>query len=497
MNETNFSKIAKKLSEPFPIWWHEVKPGAGGGQGQVLALPFIPWHYYHDRLDRVVGIENWSHQFRFVGDDLVYCEITILGVTKGDYGEVEEEEAPAANSKRKGANPLFSGLAQSFRRACAVFGLGRYLYQLGKYYATKDGYKITEPAAEIVHKLLEARGLDPYTRHRRALTEAKTREELKEAAELIRYAGELGEYNEAERAKLKEFYLDRMSAITASAPSSVQVMTNPPGVVPSATDQKMIKEAAATMATAKAPPVVEAKPSKAGGFVPSERAQALSKDIAELSADASEKDLYYRALRQSIADAGRLGDISEAECAELLNRLRGKVGAPQKAQGMRPPDYDQTEQKVRGATTEEREAEYMRLIAEAKERKHLDAYAKEIQTDRLLVSSAVSRLKKKINDKEILLGTTKAEAAAAVASRENAKVQSHGLPEVSQAVRKVEGLLRGVRDELALDTLLGDVSRSPELSAKDLDYLDPLFVKRREGIRAAAAEMAKSQEPLL
>ncbi len=512
MSEVNFSKIAKQLAEPFPLYWHEVKPGAGGGQGQVLALPFIPWHYYQERLDRVVGWNNWRAVYSPFDEGSVYCELTIYGVTKGDVGEAEDEEAPSSNNnqqqRRKGANPMFAGVAQAFRRACASFGLGRYLYQLDRYYARSEGKKITEKADEIVFKLLQGAGLDAYTRHRRAIGEASTLEELKEVGELIRYAKEVRDYNTKEGDEVKAVYLARKEALKAksSAPAEeprrapYQVMTNPPGAVPSANDQRVLEEAAATMATTRAP-----KSSPASGFLPSERAQALSKDIADLRPGAAqEKDIYCRALKQAIVDAGRLGDISEKEAAELLERFRAKVNhqpAPQPqlkatAEGMRPADYDAEEVRIKGATSEEREAEYSELIAKG-DRKHVDAYSKEIEADRNLMSSAVSRLKKKIADRRLYFGKTQEEAEATRASFDNTKTQRHGLPEQSAAVKKAEGQIRSCKDELALDLLVRDLSVAIGLSANDLDYLDGITVTRRNQIKEAAAVMSRTQEPLM
>jgi len=173
----NHTKIHRLLCEPFPILWHEIKPGAGGGQnGTVLALPFVPWHHYQARLDRVVGWQEWGVSYKFLDEETVYCELTICGITKGDCGEVEDEEGQGGQpSKRRGANPLFGGVAQAFRRASAAFGLGRYLYDLDRYYARAENKRITEKAADIVAELLARNGLDPLTRYQRQITEAKGR----------------------------------------------------------------------------------------------------------------------------------------------------------------------------------------------------------------------------------------------------------------------------------------------------------------------------------
>jgi len=50
----------------------------------------------------------------------VICQLTILGVSKGDVGELSEE----------GDNAHTSAVARAFKRACSDFGLGRYIYGL-------------------------------------------------------------------------------------------------------------------------------------------------------------------------------------------------------------------------------------------------------------------------------------------------------------------------------------------------------------------------------
>ena len=56
------------------------------------------------------------------------CRLTILGKVREDVGEA------AAND----AHTFTSAAAQAFKRACAKFGLGRYLYHLPSMWAPYD-----------------------------------------------------------------------------------------------------------------------------------------------------------------------------------------------------------------------------------------------------------------------------------------------------------------------------------------------------------------------
>lgn len=112
------SSIRAKLSAPFAIEQVEVKPGATSDSGRALALAYVDARHYQQRLDDVVGPENWSVEYRPVSDRAMLCRLTIMGAVREDVGE------EAAGDP----NQTTSAAMQSFKRACAAFGLGRYLY---------------------------------------------------------------------------------------------------------------------------------------------------------------------------------------------------------------------------------------------------------------------------------------------------------------------------------------------------------------------------------
>jgi hypothetical protein len=58
----------------------------------------------------------------------VTCRLTIAGVTRSDVGECDLSDE----------NAFTSAKAQAFKRACAAFGLGRYLYDLPKQWVEYD-----------------------------------------------------------------------------------------------------------------------------------------------------------------------------------------------------------------------------------------------------------------------------------------------------------------------------------------------------------------------
>jgi hypothetical protein len=126
------AEAATWLLRPFPQAVVELKPTATTrDKSKALACPYVDMRIYFGRLDKICGLENWSHAITLTDRGAV-CALTIFGVTKsatGDYPQGADE------------NPATSAEAQAFKRACAAFGLGRYLYSLPQVWAEYDEQK--------------------------------------------------------------------------------------------------------------------------------------------------------------------------------------------------------------------------------------------------------------------------------------------------------------------------------------------------------------------
>lgn len=119
---------APLLAQPFPIDVVRLKPGAvASDKKRALGLAYVDSRAYQDRLDTVVGPGNWATTYRRLSDRSIICRLTILGVSREDVGEAET-----------GENQATEMVAQAFKRACAAFGLGRYLYELPKMWFDYD-----------------------------------------------------------------------------------------------------------------------------------------------------------------------------------------------------------------------------------------------------------------------------------------------------------------------------------------------------------------------
>lgn len=116
---TTLNTIAAQLVAPFPAAAVEVKPGAvSEANGTALALAYVDARLYQARLDATAGPDGWHVAYTPWNDRAVICRLTVLGITREDVGEAEANDP----------NQATSAAMQAFKRACAAFGLGRYLY---------------------------------------------------------------------------------------------------------------------------------------------------------------------------------------------------------------------------------------------------------------------------------------------------------------------------------------------------------------------------------
>lgn len=103
--------------------------------GKALAAAYVTNRAIMDRLDEVVGPENWRNTFKPGPDGGVLCGISIRvtredgtssWITKWDGAENTDIE------------PIKGGLSSAMRRAAVQWGIGRYLYDLPSQWVPVD-----------------------------------------------------------------------------------------------------------------------------------------------------------------------------------------------------------------------------------------------------------------------------------------------------------------------------------------------------------------------
>jgi hypothetical protein len=128
--------IARALAAPFSETELKFKPQAVKGN-RALALAYVDVRAIMDRLDHVVGFENWQDDYQLLPDNSVLCRLRLrIGnkwVTKMDVGGPSEQ--PDGGDRQKAA------VSDALKRAAVKFGIGRYLYRLPQQWADYDPAK--------------------------------------------------------------------------------------------------------------------------------------------------------------------------------------------------------------------------------------------------------------------------------------------------------------------------------------------------------------------
>jgi hypothetical protein len=117
--------LTRALAEPFDPSEVKWKPQTVSGN-RALAVAFVDARVIQDRLDEVLGPENWQDDYEFLPDGSVVCRLRLrLGeewVTKVDVGGPSEQQDSGDRVK--------AAVSDSLKRAAVKFGCGRYLYRL-------------------------------------------------------------------------------------------------------------------------------------------------------------------------------------------------------------------------------------------------------------------------------------------------------------------------------------------------------------------------------
>lgn len=225
-----FNEIEAKLKAPFPadrISWRVGSTNKDKTKG--MALAYIDARDVMDRLDDVVGPQNWQDRYTAT-DGKTVCEIDIWvegrgWVTKADGAGDSDVEA------EKGA------LSDAFKRAAVRWGIGRYLYDLdspwvpiepmGRSFKIADSAKATlariangvkGPAPRQAANQAPADDSDPFTEESGGVQAAKLSIDLcKTPADLKTWtannSGALDLMSEDERGSVRLHYSKRLAAV--------------------------------------------------------------------------------------------------------------------------------------------------------------------------------------------------------------------------------------------------------------------------------------------
>ena len=150
IDEKKMSEWRAALSAPFPpdaISWRVGSTTQDKKKG--MALAYIDARDVMDRLDEVLGPENWSDKYEYLGDRMV-CTISIRC---GEGGDWVDKADGAGNTDIEGEK---GGISDAFKRAAVKWGIGRYLYRLDSPWVmlTENGKGIASSEYERLRGIL-------------------------------------------------------------------------------------------------------------------------------------------------------------------------------------------------------------------------------------------------------------------------------------------------------------------------------------------------------
>ena len=142
------------LAQPFApsaITW---KPGASK-ENKCMAMAYADLRAYMERLDDICGME-WTVKYEPWGDNRIIAHSDHRRHHRCSTGEME------AQDEKTGIGGTVAE-AQAFKRAAAMFGLGRYLYDLPSVWVEFDAQR--KRITEAGQRELDNRYKDWYKRH--------------------------------------------------------------------------------------------------------------------------------------------------------------------------------------------------------------------------------------------------------------------------------------------------------------------------------------------
>tara|TARA_Y100001937_G_C6898292_1_gene232125 strand:- start:2 stop:481 length:480 start_codon:yes stop_codon:yes gene_type:complete len=140
-SESKLKEISYQLSKEFPhkdVKWRVGRLNRSDGGKTALMLAYIDARIVQNRLDEVVGFENWQCKHISYGPKTI-CHLGIK--LNGEWIWKSDGAGDTNVEADKGA------ISDSLKRAAVHFGIGRYLYDFPKVWARvkeEKGYKVPD-----------------------------------------------------------------------------------------------------------------------------------------------------------------------------------------------------------------------------------------------------------------------------------------------------------------------------------------------------------------
>lgn len=136
MSDGSVRSITDALAAPFDEKEIKWKPQMVKNN-KCLAIAYVDVRVIEDRLDGVVGVENWQDSYEVLNDGSVVCRLAIRfngeWVTKTDVGSPSEQP--------DGGDRLKAAFSDAMKRTAIKYGIGRYIYRLPSQWVDYDPAK--------------------------------------------------------------------------------------------------------------------------------------------------------------------------------------------------------------------------------------------------------------------------------------------------------------------------------------------------------------------
>jgi hypothetical protein len=167
--------------DPSQIEWRVMNTTKNQQQPRGQVVPYADQRAYTDRLNALFSPAGWTRKYaihtsanferskdqKIVAKVLVTCELTIFGL--GSHSATGEEWADDDNAGT-------AAEAQAFKRACACFGLGRYLYYFTGTWVDLDDRKRPKSVPQLAGWATPSgwlKGIRPSCAHEKSASEGK------------------------------------------------------------------------------------------------------------------------------------------------------------------------------------------------------------------------------------------------------------------------------------------------------------------------------------
>lgn len=148
----DWNLLCAELSRPFPDALIKYRVGAiSRDKTRAQALAYVAVNHYIDRLNELIP-GRWQVAYEPWGDNRLICRLTIGELTRSSTGDGTGSPDAVAGAAME---------AQALKRACARFGLGRYLYELPVVWIPYDPEAKTFRTSPAAAQPQEGRPLGP------------------------------------------------------------------------------------------------------------------------------------------------------------------------------------------------------------------------------------------------------------------------------------------------------------------------------------------------